>query len=282
MRYAFTLVELLVVVSVIVVLLALLAPAMDKALYAAEMVKCMANLSATSRAGLVYTADFKRRYPYRSHVIRSQGGSYGAINMNNGTGPNDDDRIIFRNYLDVNAALNCPLNKKLDYVASKTGPGAVNPNTLCYSDYAMWMGWQVGGEKGMFKLGDRFTWRDPRAPASTARLLSSNALVSSFAMCWAGGVPAYADHPDNNGLWLERADENGGDWWNATPLYTITWSTFLPEGHPYKFNMNFALDDNSVRRIDNITPDSYEDAGVQWTRAWTNPAQGNFTPLPAN
>lgn len=273
---AFTLIELLVAVRVIVMLLALLAPGMDKAIYAADMAKCMTNLKSIAGAGLMYTGDYKWRYPHRAHVAP---GSYSAIIMNNtSTAPNMDDRVIFRNYLSINDSLNCPLNKKLDYVGSKTGAGAINPNTLCYSDYAMWMGWRVGGEKGMYRLGDRFTWKD----VSTGEQSSSNALASSFAQCDATGAPWYADHPDNNGLWRQWAEENAGDFWNPTGLYTITWSTYLPDGHPYDFDMNFAMDDNSVRRIDNITPATYEEDGVTWTRAWTDPGASLRTPLPVN
>src|SRR5687768_4548268 len=92
---AFTLVELLVVVAIIAVLLALVMPALDRAVYSAEMAVCMSNEHATVQGGLMYTADFKRRYPYRAHVIATQGGSYGVFNMNNGTAANMDDRVIF-------------------------------------------------------------------------------------------------------------------------------------------------------------------------------------------
>ena len=278
----FTLVELLVVIAVIVVLLALLAPGLERAVYAAEMAKCMTNLKAIASGGLIYTVDYQRRYFYRAHVIV---GAYGAINMNlNSTEPNWDDRIIFRDYISVNEALNCPLNKKLDYVSSRSGgsdAGKIDPNTLCYSDYAMWMGWRVGGERGMYRLGDRFTWKNV---FGTGEVHSSNALAASFAQCDPAGTPWYADHPDNNGLWQHWAGENAGDWWNATPLYTVTWSTYKPVTYlePYVFNMNFVMDDNSVRRIDNITPTTHEEDGVTWTRSWTDPAAALRTPLPAH
>ncbi len=265
----FTLIELLVVVSIIAILLALLTPALDKAMYTTEMTLCMANERAVVQGGLAYTGDYKRRYPYRAHVYNTQTSSYGVFNMNLGTGPGTDDRVIFRGYIAVNKSLNCPLNKKLDYEGSQ-------PGTLCYSDYAMWMGMQYGGgEKGMFKLGDRFTWNDPH---NATRKLSSNALVSSFAQInlTAGH---YADHPDNDNLWSENNEQDKPDTVSGN---TRTWSAYWAGGKPYVFNLNFAMEDNSVVRINSITPSSREDDGVKWAWSWTNPTSGNMTPLPAD
>jgi prepilin-type N-terminal cleavage/methylation domain-containing protein len=61
MRPAFTLIELLVVVTIIVVLLALLTPALDKAVTAAELVKCAANLHAFGVAVPQYALDNRRQ-----------------------------------------------------------------------------------------------------------------------------------------------------------------------------------------------------------------------------
>lgn len=74
---AFTIIELLVVVTIIVVLLALLAPALDKAVEQAERVLCASNLHHTTAALGQYALDMKRNYPegqpaYRGSAI--QGG----------------------------------------------------------------------------------------------------------------------------------------------------------------------------------------------------------------
>src|SRR5687767_12600186 len=65
---AFSLVELLVVVTIITVLMALLAPAMDQAIYQAELAVCGANQRTTAGAVTLYAAGNKRSYPYRPGV----------------------------------------------------------------------------------------------------------------------------------------------------------------------------------------------------------------------
>src|SRR5688500_17775374 len=58
----FTVVELLVVVTIVVMLLALLAPALDKAVYQAELTMCAARLKAHATSATVYAVDHRRRY----------------------------------------------------------------------------------------------------------------------------------------------------------------------------------------------------------------------------
>src|ERR1051325_2010409 len=64
----FTVVELLVVITIIVVLLSLLAPAMDRAIYQAELAVCESRLKAIGTGSQVYAMDYQRHYPVRSAV----------------------------------------------------------------------------------------------------------------------------------------------------------------------------------------------------------------------
>ncbi|MFA7235269.1 MAG: DUF1559 domain-containing protein [Phycisphaeraceae bacterium] len=68
-RLAFTLVELLVVVSIIALLLALLLPALNKARQAAKSVKCAANTRQIGLAMLMYANDFNGFYPVYHQTI---------------------------------------------------------------------------------------------------------------------------------------------------------------------------------------------------------------------
>src|ERR1041385_8072941 len=63
-RPAFTLVELLVVVTLIVVLLAMLTPALDKAIAITERVVCMSNQKQVAGLIFYYQGDNKRYFPY--------------------------------------------------------------------------------------------------------------------------------------------------------------------------------------------------------------------------
>lgn len=57
-RYAFTLVELLVVIGIISVLISILLPALSKARAAASNIKCMANLRQVGQAMMLYAGEY--------------------------------------------------------------------------------------------------------------------------------------------------------------------------------------------------------------------------------
>ena len=161
MRSAFTLVELLVVVALIALLLALLAPAMERAIYQAELAICGARLDAASSGVTSYTFDFRRRYPYRTLVHDYDAQFSAIVNPSRLTWRDPlgrfDDRKPLKGYLSINGSLNCPLSAKLDLeIDSAT-------DTSVTSHYAMWWGWryttQAGGpQQGMVRLGDKFQW----------------------------------------------------------------------------------------------------------------------------
>src|SRR5688500_1697233 len=66
-KAAFTLVELLVVITIIVLLLSLLAPALDSAITQAPMAKCGANLRTIGAGCAAYAVNNKNRYPKRQN-----------------------------------------------------------------------------------------------------------------------------------------------------------------------------------------------------------------------
>src|ERR1041384_5038401 len=67
-RTGFTLVELLVVISIIVVLLALLTPAIDRAIYQADLATCAARQSSTAKNLSIYAMDPRLYSPSRQIV----------------------------------------------------------------------------------------------------------------------------------------------------------------------------------------------------------------------
>ena len=65
--HAFTLVELLVVISVIALLIALLLPTLARALDSAKAVQCATNLRSLGQAHLMYAGDNKGRFTYAAY-----------------------------------------------------------------------------------------------------------------------------------------------------------------------------------------------------------------------
>jgi prepilin-type N-terminal cleavage/methylation domain-containing protein/prepilin-type processing-associated H-X9-DG protein len=57
-RKGFSLVELLVVITIIVILISILVPSLERAMHAADKTKCLSNLRAFSNAYRLYAADF--------------------------------------------------------------------------------------------------------------------------------------------------------------------------------------------------------------------------------
>jgi prepilin-type N-terminal cleavage/methylation domain-containing protein len=270
-RTAFTLVELLVVVTIIVILLALLVPALDRAIYSAELAVCGAQLRGVSAGAVAYTFDNKRLYPARvatqslatgNYYVRNITLPFGIHNKDNALGY--DDRPLLRPYMSLDA-LQCPPAGNVSISGSKDG-------TQIFSSYALWFGWQyiqmendIAGErssgtvatryKGMFRVGDRweFKSRDSsnREDIRAYSALAGDWFVRGGPFGFQGMVSA---HNGRNPLMINfrRQDQT----WNpdnpADAVVTISdWSIGgdqAPqlEGH----DINFTFSDNSVQRID--------------------------------
>jgi len=78
-RTAFTLVELLAVVTIIVVLLAILLPSLDGAVRHAQRAACASNLDQIGTALLSYLGDHKARFPDKRFSMYSWVGKKGSI-----------------------------------------------------------------------------------------------------------------------------------------------------------------------------------------------------------
>ena len=252
-RCAFTIVELLVVITITVVLLALLAPALDKAIYEAELAKCASTLRSVASTAIVYAGDFKRRYPHRtlvavnvSHTTQLQESGYGDI------------RTVLRGYFSINGHLNCPLTRSIDL------DGA--PDTArVHAAYSMWFGWQykmsegvagtqyrpaeTGRFKGMFRVGDRFTFHDTYVPSGTE--YAFDLLASDYD--FTNEIDGYGrvTHPEDDGVRAPLV-------YQTADLYVSMWQG-VPQARG-RTELNFAYQAGHVQRFDMVDDQSaYDD-----------------------
>ena len=269
--YGFTLVELLVVVAVIVVVLALLAPALDQAVYQADLAKCATNLKGICGSVSLYASAHQRAYPYRQAMdpnpkprLGLVGGGGGATSswtrwnwpevlVDEFEGGPVDDRPPLVGYLDANefAILHDPL----------TG-GDVDFTVDDYSvwvDYHLWWGVRympaVKGGKGLFRLGDRFEFQGD----SYNVLASDRDVVRPNS---AGAQKAIASHPDRDGVLYFYQDKRSQFWFSA-------WWQSHTTHERGTLDTNYAYTDGAVERF----------TAVKWndTRMARLPGNGNAT-----
>jgi competence protein ComGC len=233
---AFTLVELLVVVTIIVVLLALLVPAMSKAVYQATLARCGANYKMLANSSHLYAHDHKRFYPHRDLPSESYQGLPGAQpHKLLHTGPTKsgavgfDLRPLIRPYAPIQKVFNDPFCEPLDYDRNE----AVQTTTNIYTSVFYWAGWYYKGRPGLWKVGDFFE----------AQAVDINKIVNVRVL--AGDIDtyensnAYSSHPDFRILHNRIAE---------TPAWIE--SNWYSGGNPNRdpLDLNYAFEDGSVIR----------------------------------
>jgi len=252
---AFTLVELLVVITIIVVLVALLAPAMDTAIYQAELAVCGSHLRVVAGAATVYAAEQRRYYPHRPQFSEPGAGWHtpllyngddavnAAIMYQAGAAPGKkfDDRILLREILALNATLNDPLTKTIDLEDFA-------PNAYGYSPYTRWFGWSYrfsgAALPGMIKLGDRFGWID-----LTGERRQSDLLAQDHDITHDNNGDSQSAHPDKDGKTAPLVRQNQTFSVNGYPMTTTGSFWRGKNGQPRGPNdLNYAHADGSVRR----------------------------------
>ena len=278
MMRGFTLVELLVVITIIVLLLALLAPALDKAIYEAELAVDGAKLRAIAGGAHQYAFDHARRYPYRETIddgdhIRPDYLAVKAV----GTAGNVsfDDRPTIRDYIALNQTLNCPLSQAVDLEVDDPAR-----QTFVYSNYALWFGFRFGRTSnplpGMRKMGDRFVWENEQTGERYGFDVLADDSDSIDTGKWVG-----SSHPDQEGLLSPEVWDHELD----APYYvTFSFWTNRDAATRGRIDRNFAHDDQSVRRINDLSIDDDRMVPVpdrSSTTGWTGvPGEGRRRWLP--
>jgi len=259
LRSAFTLVELLVVITIVVILLALLAPALDKAIYQAELALCAARLHGVGTGMISYATAQKRRYPNRTFVQSNAGTWPNQLNA-----ANLDVRPLLREYLSINASLNCPLAPAQVDLDTRRRDAANRPPALL-TPYELWFGWQYGGagpEQPMARMGDRFSYTVTGDGSSPPLRHTFALLASDTDVAREDSSINYASHPDADGVlapWAvqeELYEQDNQDpavsaAGTAATLFTFSFwrSSFHKRG---RIDANFLSDDTSVVRHDRI------------------------------
>lgn len=238
-KSGFTLIELLVVVAIIAVLLALLMPALDRAVYQAELATCAGKLKAVGSAVTIYAFDNRRRYPDRDlPPTRTGAGNPQYVTPKEIYRPVNtfDMRPGVRGVLNINQMLQCPLTD--DTIVLDPTP----VDEWTQASYAMWWGWlyQDGEirQAGLFKLGDRFAWAGS----------SYGVLVGDWDL-YAAADGVQSSHPDEWGvmdLHTVRRELAFG-----VPLTASIWGSVSTEPRG-PVSLNHAMTDGSVQRFNGV------------------------------
>ena len=274
---AFTLVELMVVVSIIVLLLSLLAPALNKAVYQAQLASCGAKLKMVGHAVLGYALENRRSYPDRRIEDIQPGGGrqlyLGAMTL---AVPLDgyDMRPLLSKIMDVNSALQCPLSPPVELV--NTNLNNAQPDAVAEASYAMFWDWkydtasrtsvnrnnasvntrEAQSHPGMMRLGDRFEWAMENQPIRSYNVLAGD-LDLRYPNEAAGAQSAQASHADRApSLMFPQAAE--GEVLFGSRGFMSRWVAPLTVTRG-PIDTNFIFDDGAVRRYNDVP---------NWANTW--------------
>lgn len=253
-RRAFTLVELLVVVTIIVILLSLLAPAMSKALYQAQLAACGGgNLKVMGTGATMYAMDNKRSYPDRKipegdvalpinpFTLRRESIKY-------------EIRPLLRTIFPINKTVQCPIAPQVDLEVGLDDSNDPNQAEGYGASYAMYFGWQFKDKNsskkwpGMFRIGDRFEYDDLLSPDPNA-VVRFNVLAGDIDLRW--DVAPQASHPDRDPPAMSPLQVVNQFFIDGRITLGI-WSA-APGMDRGVLDTNFAFADGSVSRYNEVT-----------------------------
>jgi prepilin-type N-terminal cleavage/methylation domain-containing protein len=260
-QIGFTLVELLVVITIILVLLAMLTPALDRAIYQAELAVCQANLHAIGTMALTYGAEYRRQYPSREGVAGSRGVARDAdwnasrlqlgLTHNGGAKNADqqlDERPVIAPYLSINRALRDPLTQAVDLEADQR-------EATIFAGYDLWYSWRFDGFRAMSRIGDRFTLNTPQL----GRTYEWNLLAGDLNGETVSSRGYQASHHDADGVMPSVAYQSElidvGLFGVAAGRLTFSrWQTPVSGGGIERgdVDLNYAYDDGSTGQITDV------------------------------
>jgi prepilin-type N-terminal cleavage/methylation domain-containing protein len=255
-RSAFTIVELLVVISIVALLVAMLLPALGKAKYAAKLVRCAAQQKQIGIGLTSYAGDNRSYWPARVGQTDPATNAPNIIARRNGANV-WDDRLIIRPYFSTLNLYNCPmLPLAFDLQNDPFSSGA-----YIMTPYSLFYGWridQTAPKNMMAKQDDRFTWAGVRF----------NVLVKDEERYTPLTNDLTTAHPDN--VYMR-------EWRSTTIPRSIYWTFGGVTRAPLEQNTLF--DDGSVTTSRTVVndPGTYV---VPW-QVWALLATQDYTRLPA-
>jgi len=245
-RPAFTLLELLVIITLLVVLLALLAPALDSAICQAQLARCGANLHGIASGVLSYAVDHKREYPGAGRSV-----FWTAQYLNEANEGSFDLRQIIRSYLQVDRLFLDPLAGNIDLSIEangkgiRTDSGQPGQGTRCLGNYSWYMRWGYPApDVAMNRLGQRFSWNGD----------SFDVLAADVDTRHEGGW-ALSGHPDADAAesFYRVQDAFPPGWVQTVPgRYTLSWWQNSNGKARGLIDNNYLIQDGSVARLNAV------------------------------
>ena len=253
---AFTLVELLVVITIIIVLLALLTPALDRAIYSAELATCGANLKAIGLGVTSYATSHRNVYPRHNSTRVTQPAQ---VCRTTSAGTVTDDRPMLREALGSMKPFVCPLSGKLDLDSTSDG-------TTFYSGYNLFMGTNYLGQAGLRRLGQHWTSLTNVDSSGLTRVRRFETIAGDRDLIYgsnAAGV-VQSSHPDRDGVLFNVVvqDSTTGNGYAPIGSWTIAWWLNTQSMSRGFTDDNFVQTDGSVLQIRDIDSDNRKDERI--------------------
>jgi len=241
----FTIVELLVVMTLILLLMSILLPSARRARYVAKFATCASQQRQVATGVLSYASDYARQYPFRK-VAWGNNPRHSKIAQNVKSG-GPDDRPMFREYFDINFLV-CPFSP-LEGVQDLDS----TTNIDVHSSYEMYFGSPiVRGDKSTWnmRMTDRPLAPDLDTPGNYAAKERREYDILLADMDWAYFAiqQQQTSHPDFYGglLQFEHRERHLPTQVNTHHTMTMWWNPNFERG---AIDRNFLYKDGSVRAM---------------------------------
>jgi hypothetical protein len=274
----------------------MMAPALERAIYQAELAVCAANQSGIATGTITYASSFKRHYPYRAYVDDNAMGSVEHRQLtvpgnrwNSGQPEGYDDRPAVRPFVAIKT-FNCPMTADLDLDISDSF------DTYVYGSFMRFAGWRYINthltqgrdttspltpgtpRKGMMKLGDRWDIGD-----IPSRVMGGDHYRAVFVF----GTGVESAHPDNTELLSLYAfqdqplDEiNRAQRGDPDANHTLSQWYRFPGDDVDGVDVQYHYDDGSVERFNNLYHELRPafrkriDERPRWVAGWIDSISG--------